>query len=254
MEIKATDVAKLRQMTGAGMMDCKSALVEASGDFDKAKDIIREKGKLVAAKRADRETTEGSVIALATENNNKAIVVCLGCETDFVARNEDFIASAKKVAEETLKDENFDAKQIVADLNFKLGEKIEVKEKKIIEGKVLGSYIHSNNKIGVVVALSGGEVEMAKDIAMHAAAMNPSYLNPEEVPEESVAKEKEIWKELLKKEGKPEQIWDKIMIGKEKKFREENALIKQPFVKNPEITIEKLLGTNKVEKFVRLSV
>ena len=102
MEIKATDVAKLRQMTGAGMMDCKSALVEASGDFDKAKDIIREKGKLVAAKRADRETTEGSVIALATENNNKAIVVCLGCETDFVAKNSEFQALANKIAETAL--------------------------------------------------------------------------------------------------------------------------------------------------------
>ncbi|EKD64216.1 MAG: hypothetical protein ACD_51C00046G0005 [uncultured bacterium] len=252
MTVTLEQIKKLRDATGVSTMACKKALEEANGDQEKAVEILRKKGEAKSEARAERSTSQG-VIAIV-EKSGKAAIINLACETDFVARNEDFIASAKKVAEETLKDENFDAKQIVADLNFKLGEKIEVKEKKIIEGKVLGSYIHSNNKIGVVVALSGGEVEMAKDIAMHAAAMNPSYLNPEEVPEESVAKEKEIWKELLKKEGKPEQIWDKIMIGKEKKFREENALIKQPFVKNPEITIEKLLGTNKVEKFVRLSV
>ncbi|MFA6527945.1 MAG: translation elongation factor Ts [Candidatus Gracilibacteria bacterium] len=252
MSVTLEQIKKLRDATGVSTMACKKALEEANGDQEKAVEILRKTGEAKSQARAERSTSQG-VISVA-EKSDKAAIINLACETDFVARNEDFIASAKKIAEELLKNESYDSTQIVNDLNLKLGEKIEVKDTKFVEGKVLGTYIHSNNKIGVVVALTGGEVETAKDIAMHVAAMNPAYLNPEEVSEISVTKEKEIWTDQLKKEGKPEQIWDKIMIGKEKKFREENALTKQPFVKNPEITVEKLLGTNKIEKFIRLSV
>ncbi len=246
-------IKKLREETGVSTMACKKALEEANGDHEKAIDLLRKKGEAKAASRADRSTSQG-VVAIA-EGDGKAAIVTLACETDFVAKNEDFITEAKSLAEKVLAEgEDTDLNETVSELTIKLGEKIEVPAKTIVEGSNIGTYVHSNNKIGTAVVLSGGDNELAKDIAMHVAAMNPLYANPEEVPAEAVAKEKEIWTEQLKQEGKPENIWENIMQGKERKFREENALLKQAFVKNPEQTIEQLLGDIKVEQFVRSAI
>jgi len=253
MSVTLDQIKKLRDATGVSTMACKKALEESNGDHVKAIEILRKKGEAKAESRAERTTSQG-VIAIA-KKGNKASIVSLCCETDFVAKNSDFAKSAQEAAEKVLNDgESCDMSGIVSELSLKLGEKIEVKEKKLLEDKIIGIYVHSNKKFGAIVALDSGNEEMANDIAMHITAMNPKYTNPEEVPNAAVEKEKEIWVEQLKRENKPEKIWENIMKGKEKKFREENSLIKQAFVKNPEITVEKLLGTAKIAKFVRLSI
>lgn len=187
-------------------------------------------------------------------------MVKLLCETDFVSRSDEFVAIADKLADKLFKGEiKEDEKDVqeVKDSALKTGENIQVGEMKVVEGEKLGVYVHSNKKIGVIVVLSGGDEGVAKDVAMQVAATNPVCISPDEVPQEAVDKEKEIWKEQLANEGKPEAIVEKIMIGKEKKFREENALIKQLFVKDNEKTVEQLLAANggmKVEKFVRMAI
>lgn len=232
-------------------MSCKKALEEAQGDEKLAVEILRKKGESKAAERSDRATKFGVVVV---ENvNGKAAILSLGCETDFVAKNEDFIKVAQSLAAKLLKEgEGADFSSEISDLNIKMGEKIEIKDKKVVEGKNLGKYIHSNNKIAVLVSLNGGDEETAKNIAMHIAAMNPKVISPSEIEESAVQKEKEIWTEQLKNEGKPENIIEKIMMGKEKKFREENALLTQPFVKDPEKTIESLLKGIQIDGFWRL--
>ncbi len=234
-------------------MACKKALEEADGDHGKAIELLRKKGEAKAADRADRSTSQG-VVAIA-EEDGKAAMVTLACETDFVAKNEDFIAEAKALADKVLAEgEETDLSGTVSELTIKLGEKIDVPAQTIVEGTNIGTYVHSNNKIGVAVVLSGEDNELAKDVAMHIAAMNPMYISPEEVPAEDIEKEKEIWRDQLQQEGKPENIWDKIMEGKEKKFRNENALLKQDFVKDPEKTIEQLLEEVVIESFERFSL
>ncbi len=253
MPVALDQIKKLRDETGVSIMTCKKALEEANGDHTKAIEILRKKGEAKSEARAERTTLQG-VVAIA-KKSGKASIISLCCETDFVAQNTDFAKSAQETADEVLSEgESFDTSETVNDLSLKLGEKIEVKGKKLVEGKVIGIYVHSNKKFGTVVALDGGTEEIASDIAMHITAMNPKYITPEEVPTATVEKEKEIWVEQLKRENKPEKIWENIMKGKEKKFREENSLTKQAFVKNPEITVEKLLGTAKIAKFVRLSI
>ncbi len=251
MTVTLDQIKALRELTGVSTMSCKKALEEANGDEKLAIEILRKKGETKAAERNDRTTKFGVVVV---ENvNGKAAILSLGCETDFVAKNEDFIKSAQSLASKLFKEgENADFTSEISDLNIKMGEKIEIKEKKVVEGKNLGKYIHSNNKIAVVVSLNGGDEETAKDIAMHIAAMNPKVISPSQIAEEAVKKEKEIWTEQLKNEGKPENIIEKIMMGKEKKFREENALLTQPFVKDPEKTIESLLNGIQIDGFWRL--
>jgi elongation factor Ts len=184
--------------------------------------------------------------------------VLLQCETDFVARSDGFAALGQELADTLLKGDRAKAEELAAkkipEAVQKLGEHISVAEMLFVEANVLGTYVHSNEKIGVVIGLEGGSRELARDVAMHAAAMNPLYAHPEEVTTESVEKEKEIWKEQLAKEGKPAQIMDKIMLGKEKKFREENALVTQPFVKDPSKSVRDFLGKATVTAYVRLSV
>ena len=272
MEIKATDVAKLRQMTGAGMMDCKSALVEASGDFDKAKDIIREKGKLVAAKRADRETTEGSVIALATENNNKAIVVCLGCETDFVAKNSEFQALANKIAEtaltsfpadlEALKATNLDGQTIeeaVTQQTGKSGEKHAIPFYAKLEAPYIATYIHTNGKLATIVGFSKEiSKEVGREIAMQITAMNPVSVSKDSCPQSVIEKELEIYRIQIREEGKPENMVEQIAQGKLAKFFKESTLEDQTFVKDGKITVAQYLKTVdpevKVTGFFRFSL
>lgn len=235
------------------MTTCKNALEEASGDEEKAIEILRKKGETKAAERADRATSNG-VVAIV-QKDNKAAMIALACETDFVAKNADFIQKAQTLATKLLNEgEDTDLSKEIADMNIQMGEKVEVKSRKVVEGAKLGSYTHLNNRIGVLISTSGGEDELLRDIAMHIAAMNPRTVSPDEIGADLIAKEKEIWSEHLKQEGKPEQIWEKIMEGKEKKFREEFALLTQAFVKNPDQLVKDLLAGETVNGFWRFEV
>ena len=254
--ITPSQISNLRKRTGVGMMAVKKALEEAAGDEEQAIEILRKRGEAQAVKRAERDQTQGCVFV--ESDGSKAAAVLLACETDFVAREEGFQNAGKELASVALS-EGADAARskgeaIVPELVNKLGENISLAEVETTEGTTLGYYVHSNQKIGVVIGLDGGTPEIAKDVAMHAAAMAPAVVTPEEVSDEAVEKEKEIWRDQLKSEGKPEDIWDKIMMGKEKKFREESALIKQQFVKDPEKTIEQYLDGAKVTAYVRVAV
>ncbi len=250
-------IKKLRETTGVSMTACKSALEESKGDFELAIDVLRKKGQAKAADRADRSTSQGAIFVKSA--GSKTAMVEIDCETDFVARGDDFLSIGSALAEKLLagsiKVEDRDLAEI-KDAALKLGEKIQIGNMIVVEGDVVGEYVHSNKKIGVLVILSGGNRELARDIAMHVAATNPTVLNPDQITQAVVDHEKSIWAEQLKNEGKPAEIVEKIMIGKEKKFREENALVKQPFVKNPEIAIEQLLKEKSamVKSFTRFAI
>jgi elongation factor Ts len=249
-------IKKLRDLTGAGMMDCQKALTEANDDMDKAVEVLRKKGEKMAGKKADRVANEG-VIAIVGDNKKLAIVG-LNCETDFVARNEDFIQSVNEFAEKLLEigKEEFESwaeAKIKDELIVKIGENLKLAFFDIIEAEVIGYYLHSNKKVATTVSLSKGNAEVAKEIAMHATAMNPQYLKPEDVPADVLEKEKEIYQEQLAKEGKPADIIEKILEGKVNKFYQEVCLVKQAFVKDDKKSIEKLLEENEavIEKFNR---
>lgn len=255
MAITASQVNSLRQRTGVGMMECKKALDEANGDEEKAIEILRKSGAAKAAKKADRATSEGIIVTKVEEN--KAAIVKLLCETDFVAKNEEFKAIADAASDTALKEGAQAAKdsqeEAIKALIAKLGENMTL-DVRVIEGEGIGGYVHSNCKIGTLINLKSPDIEKAKDIAMHITAMDPKVVRPEEVSEEEVSKEKEIWKDQLAKEGKPEEIMDKIMEGKERKFREEHALMKQSFVKDGDKTVEEYLSGNEVTEFIRMSI
>lgn len=256
MSITAEQVSKLRARTGSGILDAKNALEEAQGDEELAIDILRKKGKAQAVKKAGREQSEGAIFIASTQS--KAALVQVKCETDFVGRSDVFLAFGQDLADNLLKNGKaaFDtyAEEKVPAAVLELGENISLGDVKEVESSVIGSYVHSNRKIGVVVGLDGGTVEQAADVAMHGAAMNPLYVLPTDVTQEAVTKEREIWMEQLSKEKKPPEIQEKIMLGKEKKFREENALMTQPFVKDQAQTVEKMLGSVKVTEYVRVSL
>lgn len=242
-------------MTGVSMSACKSALEESNGDLEGAVEVLRKKGESKAADRAERSTGEGAIEVKI--QGSKAAMVELLCETDFVARSDNFHAFAKEIADKLLSGEVAEGATEVAGLTdavSRLGENVRFGRSKVVEGAVIGSYIHSNGKIGVLVVLDGGNEEMAKDIAMQVAATNPLCVSPAEVPAEMIEKEKVIWTEQLAKEGKPAEIIGKIMMGKENKFREERSLLKQEFVKNPDQTIEALLNGAKLVSFTRFSI
>ena len=253
MAISAQDVKELRDRTGVAMMACKKALEEANGDMDAAVEILRKRGAAKAADKADRDTGEGRV-AIA----GRSLVKIL-CETDFVARNENFIAFAQELADKADTDgvaaaqDHFEA--VKTDKIQEIGENIVMGEAQQIEGgSTVSGYIHSNGKIGVLVALDGGSEEQAKDVAMHAAAMDPLVANPEDVSQELIDKEMEIAKAQLIEEGKPENIIDNILAGKSKKFCAERALSSQAFVKDPSQTVQEYLGEAKLAAFVRASI
>lgn len=253
MSVSIDQIKSLRERTGVSMSACKSALEEANGDEEKAIELLRKKGEAKAAERSDRLTSNGVVAISQTER--QAAMISLACETDFVAKNADFLKKTKELADKLLAEgEDADLSKELADLNIAMGEKVEVKERKVVSGGKIGSYIHLNNRIGVLVSISGGAEELAKDLAMHVAALAPKTLSPEDISEEWVAKEREIWTEQLKQEGKPEQIIAKIMEGKEKKFREEFALLTQAFVKNPDQIVRDLLGGETIAGFWRFEV
>lgn len=256
MPISTSAVSSLRQRTGVSISACKDALDEAGGDEEKAIEILRKRGMAQAAKKAARDQHEGRIFAKTMDK--KAAMILLGCETDFVARDEglqtlgnnlvDFLLTEGKVKSDE------EAKKRIPEAVQKLGENISIIEAHLIEAPVIGTYVHSNGKIGVIIGLDSGTTTIAKDVAMHAAAMNPVVVSPEEISEAAIAKEREIWKEQLAKEGKPQQIMEKIMMGKEKKFRDEHALLKQEFVKEPGKKIEDYLGVSHVTQYVRLEI
>jgi len=256
MEISAKAVMDLRKKTGVSMMACKKALIEAGGDEEAAVEILRKSGEAKAMKKADRETSEGMVYGEV--RGGKGVLIKVSCETDFVARNEAFTELAKSMTDKAF-EHGLDGaashhEEMAKDAVVTLGENIKCSEIKELEGTHLFTYIHSNNKIGAIVAISEDNAELGKDLAMHVVASNPAVVNPEEVNDELVEKEKEIWKEQLLAEGKPEAMLDKIMEGKVKKFREEGALLTQPFVKDPSVKVQEILKGASVEGFIMLSI
>lgn len=263
-------IKELREKTGAGMVDCKKALDEAGGDMDKAVELLRKKGIAKAAKRGERDTSEGVVKLAVNEDASEGYILELNSETDFVARNEKFQEFADKTIEiiKSQKPADLDALlsapmgdgatvgENLDTLSGVIGEKLVIKRFDILSttGTVAG-YSHLGGRIGVLVALSTkGSEELAGDVAMQIAAVNPSYINPEEVPSEETDKEKEIYRAQLLKEGKPENIVEKILEGKINKYYEEVCLTKQEFIKDDKKKICEILGDTKVEKFIRYSL
>ncbi len=244
MGIDLQTITQLRNQTGAGIADCKKALEEASGDINKAIEVLRKSGEIKAAKKADRTTNEG-LVSIVKEGGRAAVVV-LACETDFVSRNEDFILAVSEYANKllTLPEadfRNWAEENIKSELVLKIGENIKLGDFGIIEGQVLGTYLHSNKKIGAVVALTGGSEELANDLAMQVVAMTPKYLSSENIPVEEIEKEKEIYGEQMKAENKPEAIMEKIILGKLNKYYEDVCLLNQPFIKDDNQKISDLL-------------
>lgn len=235
MTIDLKIITQLRNQTGAGLADCRSALEEAGGDISQAIVILRKKGEIKAAKKADRATQEG-LVAVAKAGHQAAAVV-LTCETDFVSRNENFTAAALEYANQLLKIgeakfKSWAEDDIKKNLILKIGENINLRDFGIIEGKVLGVYIHSNKKIAAIVSLTGGSEELANVLAMQIVAMSPKCIRPEDLPAEELAKEKEIYRAQMQNENKPAEIIEKIIMGKLNKYYEEVCLLNQQFIKD----------------------
>ena len=254
-KISASDVAKLRRQTGSGMMDCKKALIEANGDFDQAVDILRKKGQKVAAKRADRQATEGVVIAKNNSDNKKAVLISLNCETDFVAKNEDFINIAHNILDNAvsqnlessedlnnmLLDEGMTVAEKVLEQTGVIGEKIEVSAQ-VIEDVQVSSYVHAGNRLATLVGFNKSvDHQVARDIAMQVAAMSPIAVDKNNVDQETIDRELEIAKDLARQEGKPEQMLDKIAQGRLNKFFKENTLLNQAFIKDGKKSVAQYL-------------
>jgi len=262
-------VKELRERTGLGMMDCKKALVEADGDMDKAIDDLRKASGLKAAKKAGRIAAEGTVLTKIAEDGNSGIIVEVNSETDFVARDENFLNFANNVLEQAFSRRESDVAALMAGelentreaLVQKIGENISVRRIQILEFAnvnegIVDSYVHSNNRIAVLVALKGGDDSLARDIAMHVAAVNPVVVRSEDVSKELLAKESEIYSAQARESGKPEDIIEKMIQGRLRKFVAEISLLDQPFVKDPETTVGALLkkAGADVVSFVRYEV
>jgi elongation factor Ts len=258
MAVTMADISKLRTMTGAGMMDCKKALTEANGDFDQAIKLIRERGQAIAAKRSDREASEGCV--LAGINGSFAAIVAVKCETDFVAKNADFVALTQSVLDVALaqKPASIEAlaaltvdgrviTELISERSGITGEKMELGFYETVTGETTVAYIHPGNKLATIIAFAEAGVDnhVARDIAMQAAAMNPVSLDRSSVPAEVIEKELEIGREKARQEGKPEAMLDKIAQGRLNKFYQESTLIEQAFIKDGKITVAQYLKDNK---------
>jgi elongation factor Ts len=268
--ITAADVNKLRKMTGAGMMDCKRALVESDGDFEKAVDILRKKGQKVANKRADKEANEGIVIAKTTSDHKFGSVVKISCETDFVAKNEEFINFANNVIAKVLEDKpkgmdelkslqvnGQTVEQALTELIGKTGEKMELDGFEFIEAESVSAYNHMGNKLATIIGLNKpGTDDEGHQLAMQVAAMNPVAVDRDDVPEEIINKELEIGMDQARQEGKPENLLEKIARGKLNKFFKESTLVNQDFVRDSKITVGQFLKNTdpelKVTGFKRL--
>ena len=272
VKITAAEVNNLRKTTGAGMMDCKNALVEAEGDFEKAIEILRKKGQKVAAKRADRDSSEGAAIAQVNSDKTSGVLISLNCETDFVAKNDSFVTLANELAKLAL---DYDSKDEFLNANYNgitvmeklteqtgvIGEKIEIGGFKKLNAPFVGSYIHAGNKIATLVGLSSaveGADVAAKDIAMQAAAMNPVALDESAVDQSVIDKEIEIAKDQLRQEGKPEAMLDNIAKGKLKRFFKDNTLVNQDFIKDSKQSVSQYIQSVnpdlKITGFERLAL
>ncbi|RYZ54139.1 MAG: elongation factor Ts [Sphingobacteriales bacterium] len=269
--ITAADINKLRQATGAGMLDCRKALTESNGDFEAAIDWLRKQGQKVAAKRSDREAKEGVVLAKTTADNKTGIVLCISCETDFVSKNADFVAFAESIANaaiennvksaEELNEVSINGAKVVDMINDKLasiGEKIGISRFERVEAPYVASYIHGANRMGVLVGLTSENAEAGKDVAMQIAAMNPLAIDESAISPEMIAREKDIAIEQIKAEGKPADMAEKIAMGKVNKFFKENTLLAQAFVKdNSKSVADYLKGINadlKITEFKRVAL
>lgn len=260
MNISAADVNKLRQMTGAGMMDCKKALTEANGDFDAAIDLLRKKGQKVAANRGDREASEGLVIAKSVDGGKRGVMIVLNCETDFVAKNADFGAVANHILDIAVENKPSTLDELKA-LNYKgtdltindriveeigkIGEKIELSHYSVVNAEQVFAYNHPGNKLAAVVGFNKGvSDDMAKDVAMQVAAMAPVSVDESSVPEDIKQKEIEIGKEQAINEGKPADMAEKIAMGRLNKFFKESTLLNQEFIKDSKLTVAAYLKTS----------
>ena len=273
--ITAQDINKLRQATGAGMMDCRKALTETNGDFEAAIDWLRKQGQKVAAKRSDREAKEGVVIAQTSDNKKIGYIVTISCETDFVSKNADFVAFAQSIADaavsndvksaEELNEVSVNGTKVSELINDKLasiGEKIGVSRFERIEAPYVASYIHGAYRMGVLVGLSKEAAEAGKDIAMQIAAMNPVAVDAASVPAETITRERDIVMDLMKQDpkmaGKPQQMLDKIAEGKMNAFFKEQTLLAQAYVKDGGKSVEEFLQSVdkdlKVTEFKRVAL
>ena len=267
MSVTAAQVKELRERTGLGMMECKKALVEANADIDLAIENLRKSGQAKAAKKASRTAAEGAVVAKVGEGI--AILLEVNSETDFVARDDNFQAFVNQVAEVALAARLEDVSKI-AEIEYtagqtveearlalvqKIGENIQLRRAQLVEGNTLGAYIH-NSKIGVLVSLEGGDGELAKDVAMHVAAVNPLVATPDEVSAAVLDKEREIFTEQARQSGKPEEVIQKMIDGRLKKFLSEVSLVDQAFVKNPDVKVGQLLkdANATINSFTRMEV
>ena len=260
--VSAAQVKELRERTGLGMMECKKALTAAGGDIDQAIEDLRKNSGLKAAKKADRTAAEGKLRVVVGEGN--AVIVEINSETDFAAGDANFNAFADKVVAKLAETKETDIAALMAGdledareaLVQKIGENITVRRPAIVEADTVGAYLHSNGKIACIVALTGGNEELAKDIAMHVTASNPRVVRGEDMPADVLEKEKEIIKAQPDMAGKPDEIVEKMMGGRIKKFLKENSLLEQPFVKNPDLTVGQLAkeGGAEVISFLRMEV
>lgn len=253
MAVTIADIAKLRKMTGAGMMDCKNALAEAENDFDKAIELIRKRGQAIAAKRSDRDAAEGCV--LAADKDGFAAIVAVKCETDFVAKNADFIALTQKILDaamaeqpadmEALKEVKIDGRtvaELITAQSGVTGEKMELGAFEFVKGEAAVSYIHNGNKLASIVLFNeAADHQILRDVAMQVAAMNPISVDRDSVPADVVAKELEIGKEKAREEGKPEAILDRIAQGRLNKFFQESTLMEQAFIKDGKMSVKQYL-------------
>lgn len=261
--ISAAMVKDLRERTGLGMMECKKALAEAGGDIEKAIDDLRKSSGLKAAKKAGRTAAEGVVAVKVADDNSYGVMIEVNSETDFVARDEGFLAFVNGVLEKAFVEKQTDAAALAADVEEtrqalvqKIGENVNVRRVELVEAPVVGAYVHSNNRISVLVALSGANGEVAKDVAMHVAAVNPQVVKPEDMPEDVVAKEKDIFVAQARESGKPEEIIEKMISGRINKFLSESSLVNQPFVKDPDTKVGKLVkdAGADIQSFIRFEV
>jgi elongation factor Ts len=271
MTITAADINKLRQATGAGMMDCRKALTESNGDFEAAIDWLRKQGQKVAAKRSDREAKEGVIIAQTTADHTVGIVLCISCETDFVSKNSDFVAFAQSIADAAISNNVKSAEELnavsingalvsdlISDKLASIGEKIEVSKFERLEAPYVASYIHGAYRMGVLVSLTKEAAEAGKDVAMQIAAMNPLAVDETSISAETIEREKNIAIEMIKAEGKPAEMAEKIAMGKLNKFFKDNTLMAQAFVKDGNKSVaEYLKGIDadlKVTDFKRIAL
>jgi elongation factor Ts len=275
MAITAADVNKLRQQTGAGMMDCKNALVEANGDFETAIDVLRKKGQKIAAKRGDNDAKEGIIIAQASEDGKAGVILTLNCETDFVAKNEGYVSLVQSLVDlaltnlpesvEALKALSYDGKLSVEDKITEqigvIGEKLDLSGFAVMRGDKVVAYNHPGNQLATMIVLNGSSeaaAEAGRQVAMQVAAMNPIAINKEGVDARTIEREIEIGKELAIQEGKPADMAEKIALGRLNKFFQENTLLSQQFVRDNKLTVDQFLNTTEkgltVTDFKRFSL